>query len=150
MIDNINSPKYYQGRYGMEAIDVVRNFMTAEQVKGFHLGNTLKYLLRFQEKNGLEDLKKARKNLDWLINEVESADPAETESADRIKFLEDELYNRAYKDIERLEADVDKLKAQCVDLYLQNADYVWDEICRNAVAREKSEKRRPYRKWLSR
>jgi len=28
------------------------------------------YLLRFQKKNGLEDLKKARKNLDWLIEEM--------------------------------------------------------------------------------
>lgn len=35
------------------------------------LGNAIKYLLRFQKKNGLEDLKKARKNLDWLIEEVE-------------------------------------------------------------------------------
>ena len=34
-------------------------------------GNAIKYLLRFQKKNGLEDLKKARKNLDWLIEEVE-------------------------------------------------------------------------------
>lgn len=31
----------------------------------------MKYLLRFQKKNGLEDLKKARKNLDWLIDEME-------------------------------------------------------------------------------
>ena len=31
----------------------------------------MKYLLRFQGKNGLEDLKKARKNLDWLIEEEE-------------------------------------------------------------------------------
>lgn len=30
-----------------------------------------KYQLRFQKKNGLEDLKKARKNLDWLIEEMD-------------------------------------------------------------------------------
>ena len=30
-------------------------------------GNTLKYLLRERNKNGIEDLKKARKHLDWLI-----------------------------------------------------------------------------------
>nr|DAT37396.1 MAG TPA: protein of unknown function DUF3310 [Caudoviricetes sp.] len=28
--------------------------------------------MRFQGKNGLEDLKKARKNLDWLIKEMEN------------------------------------------------------------------------------
>ena len=69
--DNVNNPKHYQGRYGLESINVLRNFMTSEQLKGFYLGNALKYQLRFQKKNGLEDLKKARKNLDWLIEEVE-------------------------------------------------------------------------------
>ncbi|MHC3648947.1 DUF3310 domain-containing protein [Streptococcus suis] len=69
--DNVNNPSHYQGNYGMESIDVLRNFMTSEQLKGFHLGNALKYQLRYQKKNGLEDLKKARKNLDWLIEEEE-------------------------------------------------------------------------------
>ena len=71
MTDNVNNPSHYQGRYGMESIDALRNFMTPEQLKGFYLGNALKYQLRFQKKNGLEDLKKARKNLDWLIEEFE-------------------------------------------------------------------------------
>lgn len=69
--DNVNKPSHYQGRFGMESIDALRNFMTLEQLKGFYLGNALKYLLRHQKKNGIEDLKKARKNLDWLIEEVE-------------------------------------------------------------------------------
>lgn len=33
----------------------------------------IKYVLRFQKKNGVEDLKKARKNLDWLIEDMEKA-----------------------------------------------------------------------------
>lgn len=68
------APIHYQGRYGMQSIDALRNFMTPEQLKGFFLGNSLKYLLRHQKKNGLEDLKKARKNLDWLIEEMEHED----------------------------------------------------------------------------
>ena len=67
---------HYQGRYGMKSIDALRNFMTPEQLKGFFLGNSLKYLLRHQKKNGLEDLKKARKNLDWLIEEMENKNEA--------------------------------------------------------------------------
>lgn len=70
--DKINNPSHYKGKFGLEAIDVVRNFagnLTA--VQGFYWGNAIKYLLRFQSKNGLEDLKKARKNLDWLIEEME-------------------------------------------------------------------------------
>ena len=72
IIDNVNKPSHYQGRYGMESIDALRNFMTPEQLKDFYLGNALKYQLRFQKKNGLEDLKKARKNLEWLIEEIEN------------------------------------------------------------------------------
>lgn len=71
--DKINNPSHYKGKFGLEAIDVVRNFagnLTA--VQGFYWGNAIKYLLRFQVKNGLEDLKKARKNLDWLIEEMEN------------------------------------------------------------------------------
>lgn len=71
MTDNINKPSHYQGRFGMESIDALRNFMTDEQLKGFFMGNSLKYILRHQKKNGLEDLKKARKNLDWLIEKME-------------------------------------------------------------------------------
>lgn len=70
-VDNINQPSHYQGRQGLEAICVLRNFMTSEQLKGFFLGNALKYQLRYQNKNGIEDLKKARVNLNWLIEEME-------------------------------------------------------------------------------
>lgn len=75
--DVINKPTHYQGRYGMESIEILRNFMTDEQLAGFYLGNSLKYLIRHQKKNGLEDLKKARKNLDWLIEEMEEDNDTE-------------------------------------------------------------------------
>jgi hypothetical protein len=67
--------------------------------------------------------------------------------ADRIRFLEDELYERAYKDIERQEAEIDSLKEKCVNLMLENADHIWDDMCRSAIAHEKAEKRRPHRRW---
>lgn len=70
--------------------------------------------------------------------------------ADRIRFLEDELYNRAYKDIERQEAEIDKLRIRCLDLQLENADHVWDDMCRSAIADQKAEKRRPHRRWRAR
>ena len=70
--DKVNNPSHYKGKFGLEAIDVVRNFMTTEEIRGFYKGNILKYILREAKKNGLEDLKKARKNLDWLIEEMEN------------------------------------------------------------------------------
>lgn len=64
--DAIN-PSHYLGNHGMEAIDVLRNFMTEEQFYGFVIGNALKYILRHQNKNGLEDLKKAVEYLQKVI-----------------------------------------------------------------------------------
>ncbi|WP_239016721.1 hypothetical protein [Streptococcus suis] len=58
------------------------------------------------------------------------------------EFLKDELYNRAYKDIERQEIEIETLKDKCVDLMIENADYVWDEI-----TRETAMQRANKRKW---
>lgn len=70
--DSVNKPSHYQGEYGLEAIAVIDNFMGDLAGKAsWAWGNMIKYVLRFQKKNGLEDLKKARKNLDWLIEEME-------------------------------------------------------------------------------
>lgn len=41
--------------------------MSAEQVRGFYKGNIIKYVAHFQDKNGTEDLQKARTYLDQLI-----------------------------------------------------------------------------------
>ena len=68
--DNVNKPSHYQGSKGLESIEVIDNFIGNLIGKSaWCWGNTIKYLLRFQKKNGIEDLKKARKNLDWLIEE---------------------------------------------------------------------------------
>lgn len=73
VIDNVNKPSHYQGSKGLESIEVIDNFIGNLIGKAaWCWGNTIKYLLRFQKKNGIEDLKKARKNLDWLIEELEN------------------------------------------------------------------------------
>ncbi|MEX5397194.1 DUF3310 domain-containing protein [Streptococcus sp. ZJ93] len=73
--DNVTKPKHYQGKYGLEAMSVIDNFVGDLAGKAAYCwGNVIKYLLRFQKKNGVEDLKKARQHLDWLIKEMEKAD----------------------------------------------------------------------------
>lgn len=72
MADPVKKPSHYQGRFGLEAVDVIKNFAACpEQEEGFYWGNAIKYMLRWHSKNGLEDLKKARQNLDWLIEMLE-------------------------------------------------------------------------------
>lgn len=71
MNDVIKKPSHYQGKNGLEAVDVIKNFgASPDYEEGFYWGNAIKYMLRFHKKNGVEDLKKARKNLDWLIESM--------------------------------------------------------------------------------
>lgn len=67
IIDNINKPSHYQGANGLEGIEVIDNFIGNLQGKAaWCWGNAIKYMLRFQKKNGLEDLKKAREKHGWV------------------------------------------------------------------------------------
>lgn len=70
MSDNINSPDHYTAG-GIETIDFMRAKMTDEQFQGYCTGNILKYMSRYPFKNGVEDLKKAAKYLEWLIENEE-------------------------------------------------------------------------------
>lgn len=64
--ETINHPKHYnQHPSGVECITVVEWF-------NFNLGNAIKYIWRWEGKNGLEDLKKARWYLDREIARLES------------------------------------------------------------------------------
>lgn len=68
--DNITSPNHYISDNGIEVFDVQEAFI--HELKGISASywcNIVKYILRFQRKNGVEDLKKARYYLEKLIEE---------------------------------------------------------------------------------
>lgn len=65
--DNVDSPNHYKLRgLDIEAIDVIRGVLTEDEFRGFCKGNVLKYTIREGHKNGDEDLKKAKKYLEFL------------------------------------------------------------------------------------
>ena len=64
------SPAHYK-QGGLEVITILRKKMSKEEFKGFCKGNILKYVLRAEHKNGVEDYKKAMQYLKWLIKESE-------------------------------------------------------------------------------
>jgi hypothetical protein len=65
--DNVNAPNHYKLRgLDIEAIDVIRGALTEDEFRGFCKGNVLKYTIREGHKNGDEDLKKAKKYLEFL------------------------------------------------------------------------------------
>ena len=69
--DNVNHPRHYC-KGGIECIDAIRAAVSDLQgVEAVHAGNVIKYVWRYKGKNGLEDLKKAKHYLEWLIEEVE-------------------------------------------------------------------------------
>ena len=70
--DMVNHPKHYKAKNGMEVIDVIEAFTAnLEGYEATHTGNVIKYICRWKEKNGLEDLKKAQWYLNRLIKNIE-------------------------------------------------------------------------------
>jgi hypothetical protein len=70
MHDPVNSPIHYADGNGMECIEAIEASMSMEEFKGFLKGNVQKYVWRYAQKNGAEDLKKAKWYLDRLITIV--------------------------------------------------------------------------------
>lgn len=77
MGDNVNHPDHYQNIAGVEAIDILNDVVKdLPGTQAALLWNSMKYLFRFQKKNGLEDLKKAQNYLNYLITDVEATNDA--------------------------------------------------------------------------
>ena len=68
--DNVNHPNHYT-KGGIECIKAIEASMDPSGFQDYCKGNVLKYIWRWREKNGLEDLKKAQVYLGWLIESVE-------------------------------------------------------------------------------
>ena len=64
-----HTSNYNQG--SKETIEILKDFLTEDEFKGFLKGNVLKYMHRYKFKNGMEDLNKASWYLDKL-KETES------------------------------------------------------------------------------
>ena len=67
--DSVRMPKHYRLELpqNAEAIDVVRAVLGDRGFEHFCRGNVIKYVIRADKKNGLEDLEKAQVYLGWEI-----------------------------------------------------------------------------------
>jgi hypothetical protein len=68
MNDEIHHPKHYT--QGIECWDYI-----VSHEMGYLEGNIIKYVTRYKDKGGVEDLFKARAYLDRLVIEVQGAKP---------------------------------------------------------------------------
>lgn len=74
MSDVVNHPDHYNSG-GIECIDAIRSSLGLKEFADFCKGNIIKYLWRYRMKNGVEDLKKARVYLNWMIEAEEKPEP---------------------------------------------------------------------------
>ncbi|GIN74008.1 hypothetical protein J14TS2_44830 [Bacillus sp. J14TS2] len=64
--DNVNHPSHYTAGQ-IEVIDYIKDKLTPGKYIGYCTGNVLKYVSRYDHKNGVEDLEKAAVYLKWAI-----------------------------------------------------------------------------------
>lgn len=72
------SPKHYS-RHKTQPIDSI----TERYGPGFILGNIEKYISRYDAKNGVEDVKKAKRYCEFLINFLEGRKPSVDATTDQ-------------------------------------------------------------------
>lgn len=71
--ESVDHPTHYnQG--SIEVIDMIRASLTPEEFDGFCKGNILKYTMRERYKGGTQDLEKAKKYMEWLIERKPTPD----------------------------------------------------------------------------
>jgi hypothetical protein len=69
--DVIDAPAHYNNG-GIECIDYIRQQLGEEGYIAYCEGNMIKYQHRYKYKGGIEDLKKARKYQEWLIEALKA------------------------------------------------------------------------------
>lgn len=68
--DQVNHPSHYN-EAGVECIEAIRASLGPIGFQAYCKGNCMKYLWRYEYKNGLEDLKKAQVYLNWMVESKE-------------------------------------------------------------------------------
>lgn len=86
-VDNVNHPKHYEGSTSLECIECMRVTFGDKAVHNFCLCNAFKYLWRYKNKNGAEDIKKAKWYLDYVWHDIEL-------NADYVSDEVQEMYHR--------------------------------------------------------
>lgn len=112
MTDNVNHPSHYtQG--GIECIKAIEASMSPEGFQDYCKGNVLKYIWRWRDKAGVEDLKKAQVYLNWLIESAEKEKPEDA-------FVNAGRTNGKKLKLEYIKVDPSSLDGWVRDLYFRS------------------------------
>ena len=89
--EEVNHPSRYNGNTSLECIDVMKVIFGCDAVHDFCLCNAFKYLWRYKNKNGEEDLKKAKWYLDYVLHDIKHTSNVSCD-AKRVYHRLNELY----------------------------------------------------------
>lgn len=79
----VSHPPHYMSETGLEVIDVIEAFtFDLNGIEATDTGNVIKYICRWKQKNGVQDLKKAMWYLSHLIERVEKNERKNNEQGD--------------------------------------------------------------------
>ena len=71
----VSHPSHYQSKSGLEVIDVIAAFTEGlEGIEAVDTGNAIKYICRWKDKNGVQDLEKAMWYIQHLIDYLNKED----------------------------------------------------------------------------
>ena len=67
----VSHPSHYQSKSGLEVIDVIAAFTEGlEGIEAVDTGNVIRYICRWKDKNGVQDLEKAMWYIQHLIDHL--------------------------------------------------------------------------------
>ena len=71
----VSHPSHYQSKSGLEVIDVIAAFTEGlEGIEAVDTGNAIKYICRWKDKKGVQDLEKAMWYIQHLIDHLNKED----------------------------------------------------------------------------
>ena len=88
MNDAVHHPAHYT-KGNIECIDAIKASMTNKAFEGYCKGNVMKYIFRYEDKGGVEDLEKAQVYLGWLLDSAKAVDWQEEQPSGSTARLDD-------------------------------------------------------------
>ena len=87
-MDNVNHPSHYtQG--GIECIEAIKASLGTDGFVDYCKGNVIKYLWRWRDKGGVEDIQKAQVYLGWMLDSAKAVDWEEEQPSGSTARLDD-------------------------------------------------------------
>lgn len=94
MTDNVNHPKHYEDSTSLECIEAMEVAFGTEHTAWWSCQTAFKYLWRHKNKNGEEDVHKAKWYIDWVESRANDGFSFSRELMEKHRALK-HIYNKA-------------------------------------------------------